>query len=88
MKGGVYLVPANDISVARHTCTCNWHPTGSRGEGENSLGNGQLIMGLWRATNAVLHLSGSLKDLQVTGTAVMNTGGSSLCLFICNINIM
>lgn len=62
MKGGAYLIPANEIPVARHTCACNWHPAGSRGEGERGLGNGQLIMGLWRAASMVLHLSGSLKD--------------------------
>lgn len=54
----------------------------------SSLGNGHLIMGLWRAVNAMLHLSSSLKDFQVTRTAVMNMDGSSLCLFMCNSNII
>lgn len=88
VKGGVWLIPAKEIPVARHTCACDWHPAGSRGEGEHGLGNGQLIVGLWKAVNAVLHRSGSLKDFQVTGTAVMNMDGSSLCLFICNVNII
>lgn len=78
----------NEIPAARHTCACDWHPAGSRGEGEHSLGNGGLILGLWRAVNAMLYLSGSLKNFQVTGTAVMNMDGSLLCLFIGNSNII
>lgn len=58
MKGGVYLIPANEIPVAKHRCTCNWHPAGSLGQAEHILGNGQLIVGLWRAVNSVLHLNG------------------------------
>lgn len=46
MKGGACLIVANEIPAARHTCVCNWHPAGCRGEreqfGEWSLNHGAL----------------------------------------------